>query len=128
MRLSCVGCVALLTACAGTGVDGRWQGVNDPASAGPVAVAFTLRTHGDSLRGWGVAQTDGRSFPIAVRGILARDTIALVLAPWRSGVIDIESAQLSGRLRAEGDIAATLRTDGGLGLGPATTLTLRRPP
>jgi len=93
----------------------------------PVTVAFTLRIDGDSLRGWGVARTDGRSFPITARGITKRGDVELILAPWRYGVIDIESAQLAGKLGAHGEIAATVRTDAGIGEGPVTKLTLTRP-
>jgi hypothetical protein len=110
------------------GVGGRWQGASDPG-ASPVTVAFTRRVIGDSLRGWGVARTDGRSFPISVRGSQERRSHAvnLILAPWRSGVVDIESAQLSGTLNAHGEITATLRTDQGIGEGPVTPLKLTRP-
>ena len=118
--------LALLLGCGDSGVSGRWQGASE-AGASPVTVAFTLRVVGDSLRGWGVARTDGRSFPISARGTTSRGTVKLVLAPWRSGVVDIESAQLSGTLNAKGQIAATLRTDAGLNMEPATPLTLTRP-
>lgn len=93
----------------------------------PVTVAFTLRATGDSLRGWGVARTDGRSFPITARGTTSHGAVALVLAPWRWGVIDIESAQLSGSLGARGEIAATVSVGGNTGEGPVTKLTLTRP-
>lgn len=108
------------------GVGGRWQGASE-VGASPVTVAFTLRVVGDSLRGWGVARTDGRSFPISVRGSRRSRAVSLVFAPWRSGVVDIESAQLSGMLNERGEIMATVRTDAGIGEGPVTPLKLTRP-
>jgi hypothetical protein len=118
----------LLLGCSGdpAGIGGRWQGASDPG-ASPVTVAFTLRVVGDSLRGWGVARTDGRSFPISARGSTSHGAVNLIFAPWRSGVVDIESAQLSGTLNARGEITATLRTDAGIGEGPVTPLKLTRP-
>jgi hypothetical protein len=93
----------------------------------PVTVAFTLRSAGDSLRGWGVARTDGRSFPITARGTTSHGAVILVLAPWRYGVVDIESVRLSGSLGARGEIAATVTTGGNTGEGVVTKLTLTRP-
>jgi hypothetical protein len=93
----------------------------------PVTVAFTLRTDGDSLRGWGVARTDGRSFPIAAKGVTKQGDVKLILAPWRYGVVDIESVQLEGKLGVHGEIIASVRTDAGIGEGPVTKLTLTRP-
>jgi hypothetical protein len=93
----------------------------------PITVAFTLRIDGDSLRGWGVARTDGRSFPITARGSTSHGAVTLLLAPWRYGVVDIESAHLNGALGTKGEIIATVRTDGGIGEGPVTKLTLTRP-
>jgi hypothetical protein len=119
--------LALLGCTRESGVGGRWQGANDPGSESPVTVAFYLRVVGDSLRGWGVARTDGRQFPITAHGTISRGSVNLILAPWRIGVIDIESAQLSGTLGAKGEIKATLRTDAGIGEGPVTPLTLTRP-
>jgi hypothetical protein len=110
-----------------TGVAGRWQGASEVGSVMPVTVAFTLRVVGDSLRGWGVARTDGRSFPITARGTTSRGAVALVLAPWQWGVVDIESAQLSGSLGARGEIVATVTTAGKTGEGPVTKVTLTRP-
>jgi hypothetical protein len=128
-RLAVLLATALL-GCADDGVGGRWQGASEAGSS-PVTVAFTLRVIGDSLRGFGVARTDGLSFPIAVHGTVSHArrsrAVQLVLAPWRSGVVDIESAQLSGTLNEKGQIMATLRTDAGIGEGPVTPLTLTRP-
>jgi hypothetical protein len=118
--------VLLLGCSPDTGVGGRWQGASEPG-ASPVTVAFTLRVVGDSLRGWGVARTDGRSFPITAHGTIVRDSVHLLLAPWRTGVIDMESAQLAGALNAKGQIAATVRTDAGLDIGPVTPIVLTRP-
>ena len=118
----------ILVACVNdTGFGGRWQGASEAGSVMPVTVAFTLRVDGDSLRGWGVARTDGRSFPITARGTTSRRDVKLVLAPWRYGVVDIESAQLAGTLGARGEIVATVRTDAGTGEGPVTKVTLTRP-
>lgn len=110
-----------------TGVGGRWQGASDPGSVMPVTVAFTLRVTGDSLRGWGVARTDGRSFPISARGTTSKGAVALVLAPWRWGVIDIESAQLNGSLGATGEITGTVTVGGNTKEGPVTPIKLTRP-
>jgi hypothetical protein len=110
-----------------TGLGGRWQGASEPGSDMPVTVAFTLRAVGDSLRGWGVARTDGRSFPITARGKTIRDSVALVLAPWRWGVIDMESAQLYGSLHKHGEIVGTVTTAGNTGEGPVTQIKLTRP-
>ena len=109
------------------GVGGRWQGASEPGSGMPVTVAFTLRISGDSLRGWGVARTDGRSFPITARGRTINDSVALILAPWRWGVIDIESAQLYGSLGKHGEIVAKVTTAGNTGEGPVTPIKLTRP-
>lgn len=109
------------------GVGGRWQGASEPGSEMPVTVAFTLRAIGDSLRGWGVARTDGRSFPITARGKTVHDSVALILAPWRWGVIDIESAQLYGSLGTHGEIVAKVTTGGATGEGPVTPIKLTRP-
>ena len=110
------------------GVGGRWQGASEPGSAMPVTIAFTLRLAGDSLRGWGVARTDGRSFPITARGTTSHGEVTLVLAPWRYGVVDIESVRLAGSLGKRGEIVATVSTGGNTGEGAVTKLTLRRPP
>lgn len=110
-----------------TGVGGRWQGASEPGSVMPVTVAFTLRLTGDSLRGWGVARTDGRSFPISARGTTSHGAVALVLAPWRWGVIDIESAQLNGSLGASGEITGTVTVGGNTNEGPVTPIKLTRP-
>lgn len=109
------------------GLGGRWQGASEPGSEMPVMVAFTLRATGDSLRGWGVARTDGRSFPITARGTSLRDSVTLVLAPWRWGIIDIESAQLYGSLSKHGEIVARVTTAGKTGEGPVTPIKLTRP-
>jgi hypothetical protein len=129
MRTCRAGVFALaLIACVNdTGVGGRWQGASEAGSVMPVTVAFTLRVSGDSLRGWGVARTDGRSFPITARGTTSHGVVTLLLAPWRYGVVDIESAQLAGSLGARGEIIATVRTDAGTGEGPVTKVTLTRP-
>jgi hypothetical protein len=119
--LALVGCIP------DSGVGGRWQGASEPGPGMPVTVAFTLRVSGDSLRGWGVARTDGRSFPISARGTTSHGAVTLRLAPWRYGVVDIESAQLAGTLGSKGEIVATVRTDAGIGEGPVTKLTLTRP-
>ena len=121
LALVLVGCIN------DSGVGGRWQGASEPGSTMPVTVAFTLRMDGDSLRGWGVARTDGRSFPITVRGSTSHGAVTLRLAPWRYGVVDIEAAQLAGKLGAKGQIVATVRTDAGIGEGPVTKITLTRP-
>jgi hypothetical protein len=127
-RLWLVVTAAAVLGCADKrGLGGRWQGASEPTAASPVTVAFTLRATGDSLRGWGVARTDGRSFPISVHGSASRGAVTLRFAPWRSGVVDIESAQLTGTLGSRGDIDAMVRTDEGLGIEPGTHLTLKRP-
>ena len=118
---------ALVACVRDAGVGGRWQGASEAGSVMPVTVAFTLRVTGDSLRGWGVARTDGRSFPITARGTTSHGSVTLLLAPWRYGVVDIESAQLSGTLGTRGDIIATVRTDAGTGEGTVTKVTLTRP-
>jgi hypothetical protein len=109
---------------------GRWQGGSHPPSE-PISIAVTLRADGDSLRGWGVARTDGGSFPIAARGAVGQSdsgaTVVLSLAPWRAGVVDIDAAQVYGTLRATGAITGSLRTDAGLGIGFGTPVELRRP-
>jgi hypothetical protein len=120
--------VALFACTSDVGVGGRWQGASEANALAPVTVAFTLRVVGDSLRGWGVARTDGRSFPISARGTASHGSVRLLLAPWRSGVVDIENAQLSGTLTPRGEIKAMVRTDAGIGEGPVTPLTLTRPP
>ena len=132
MRTWCAGAIVVaLLGCVGCaedgGIGGRWQGASDAGADMPVTVAFTLRVDGDSLRGWGVAKTDGRSFPITVRGAASHGSVALLLAPWQFGVVDIESAQLAGSLRARGEIVATVRTGGKTGEGPVTKITLTRP-
>jgi hypothetical protein len=126
--------VALALACTpsrGPSIEGRWQGGSTPP-ADPVSIALTLRARGDSVRGWGVARTDGPSFPIVARGTAARsgDTlvvVALALSPWRSGVVDIVSAQVRGTLRRTGRLTGTLRSDGGFGPGAGTRIALERP-
>jgi hypothetical protein len=91
-----------------------------------------LRADGDSLRGWGVARTDGGSFPIGVHGAVIRRadsgvTVSLSLSPWRAGVIDVNAAQVSGRLTVNGTITGRLRTDAGLGIDAGVPIELRRP-
>jgi hypothetical protein len=129
-RLTALLAAALLGCMGDDVVGGRWQGASGVGSS-PVTVAFTLRVIGDSLRGFGVARTDGLSFPISVHGTVSHarrsHSVQLVLSPWRSGVVDIESAQISGTLNEKGEIMATLRTDAGIGEGPVTSLTLTRP-
>jgi hypothetical protein len=109
---------------------GRWQGGSHPPSE-PISIAFMLRADGDSVHGWGVARTDGGSFPIAARGKVGKSdtgqTVVLWLSPWRAGVVDVSSGQLYGTLNAKGIIKGTLRTDAGLGIGFGTPVELRRP-
>jgi hypothetical protein len=109
---------------------GRWQGGSRPPSE-PISIAVTLRSDGDSLRGWGVARTDGGSFPIAARGAAGQSdsgrTITLWLSPWRAGVVDVSSAQVYGTLNRNGAIRGSLRTDAGLGIGFGTPIELQRP-
>jgi hypothetical protein len=109
---------------------GRWQGGSHPPSE-PISIAVMLRADGDSVRGWGVARTDGGSFPIAARGVVAQSdtgkTIVLWMSPWRAGAIDVSSGQLYGTLNTKGIIKGTLRTDAGLGIGFGTPVELRRP-
>lgn len=134
------GLVALIGGCrdSARSVEGRWQGGSEPTALpaptdGQVAMSFTLRQDGDSLHGWGVARTDGGSFPITARGTTSRRpgadsvvTIAISLSPWRAGVIDVLAAQVQGTLTARGEVKGTLRTDGGIGPG-GTPIVLRRP-
>jgi hypothetical protein len=124
------GFVAGCRADKGTPFAGRWQGGSRPPSE-PISIAFTLRAYGDSLRGWGVARTDGGSFPIAVHGAVGRSdtgaTVILWLSPWRAGVVDINSAQVYGTLRTTGIIKGVARTDAGLGIDFGTPIELRRP-
>jgi hypothetical protein len=106
---------------------GRWQGGSHPPSD-PISIAVTLRADGDSLHGWGVARTDGGSFPIAARGAVGpRDSVTLSLSPWRAGVVDVNAAQVYGALNAQGAVTGSLRTDAGLGIGFGTPIELRRP-
>jgi hypothetical protein len=110
---------------------GRWQGGSRPPSE-PISIAVTLRADGDSLRGWGVARTDGGSFPIGARGAVGRQadsgvTVTLSLSPWRAGVVDINAAQVSGRLTVKGTITGRLRTDAGLGIDAGVPIELQRP-
>jgi hypothetical protein len=110
---------------------GRWQGGSHPPSE-PISIAVTLRSYGDSLRGWGVARTDGGSFPIGAHGVVVRRadsgvTVSLSLAPWRAGVVDVNAAQVSGRLTVNGTITGRLRTDAGLGIDAGVPIELRRP-
>jgi hypothetical protein len=109
---------------------GRWQGGSHPPSE-PISIAVMLRADGDSVHGWGVARTDGGSFPIAARGAVGQSdtgqTIVLWLSPWRAGVVDVSSAQLYGTLTSQGVVRGTVRTDAGLGIGFGTPVELRRP-
>jgi hypothetical protein len=109
---------------------GRWQGGSRPPSE-PISIAVTLRAYGDSLRGWGVARTDGGSFPIGAEGAVARTdsgaTVSLSLSPWRAGVVEVNAAQVSGRLTVKGIITGRLRTDAGLGIDAGVPIELRRP-
>jgi hypothetical protein len=122
----CLGC----RADPGGVMAGRWQGGSRPPSE-PISIAVTLRSDGDSLRGWGVARTDGGSFPIAARGAVGLSdsgrTVTLWLSPWRAGVVDVSSAQVYGTLDRNGAIRGSLRTDAGLGIGFGTPIELRRP-
>jgi hypothetical protein len=109
---------------------GRWQGGSHPPSE-PISIAVTLRADGDTLRGWGVARTEGGSFPIGARGVIGQSdsgaTITLSVSPWRAGVVDVDAAQVYGTLNTKGVIAGSLRTDAGLGIGFGTPIELRRP-
>jgi hypothetical protein len=130
--------LATAIGCRASPLEGRWQGGSDsnkpPPPDGPVAMSFTLHQTGDSLHGWGVARTDGGSFPITARGAtMGRQgadstvTVAISLSPWRAGVVEVLAAQVQGTLTARGEVRGTLRTDGGFGPGGGTPIVLRRP-
>jgi hypothetical protein len=54
-------------------------------------------------------------------------TVTLSLSPWRAGVVEINSAQVTGRLTVNGTIAGRLRTDAGLGIDAGVPIELQRP-
>jgi hypothetical protein len=139
MKCLAVLVIAAAIGCRASPLEGRWQGGSDsnkpPPPDGPVAMSFTLHQSGDSLHGWGVARTDGGSFPITARGSTHRErgavdttvTVAISLSPWRAGVVEVLAAVVQGTLTARGEVAGTLRTDGGFGAGGGTPIVLRRP-
>jgi hypothetical protein len=131
--------LAVAIGCRASPLEGRWQGGSDsnkpPPPDGPVAMSFTLHQSGDSLHGWGVARTDGGSFPITARGSTRHThggpdstvVVAISISPWRAGVVEVLAAQVQGTLTARGEVTGTLRTDGGFGPGGGTPIVLRRP-